>query len=303
MDNLPNLIVSTIKTGLEAVPDTVNGIAKIKEIQRSTGITKRQSKNLLRESETNEEIALAFQKFCEANPGYYYKQAIGNIEMSNLGKILELAKSEFKQDENIPDTKLDNEWLLKFLDTAGQVSDEEKQRILAKVLAGQLKKPASVSYRTLSILKTLTTKELTLFKKAVSCCFYMPNAYAFLLKNSNDEAMLSVGEIMYLGECNLLDGTNSKTLIFNSKISLLSCKKKYVLNINTENGNKANVNCIYLTNSALELLPFIKAEEIKIDEMKDFILKCKGGNFWFSLHKTLFEGADGLHYSNENLLI
>ncbi|MDE6105243.1 MAG: DUF2806 domain-containing protein [Clostridia bacterium] len=301
MENLPGLIVSTIQTAVEAVPNTVNGIAKIKEIQRSTGITKRQSKNLLRESETNEEIVLAFQKFCEANPGYYYKQVIGNIEMSNLGKILEYAKSEFKQDENIPDTKLDNEWLLKFLDTAGQVSDEEKQRILAKVLAGQLKKPDSISYRTLSILKTLTTKELVLFKKAVSCCFYMPNAFALLLKNRN-HAMLSVAEIMYLDECNLLDGTE-KTLIVNGKLNLLSCNNKYVLNMSPENENKEDVDCYYLSNAAFELLPLVNAEEVQIDDMKGFILKCKVSNISFSLHKTLFEGADGLHYSDENLLI
>lgn len=301
MENLPNLVLSTIQTAVGAVPNTVNGIAKIKEIQRSTGITKRQSKSLLRESETNEQIALAFQKFCEANPGYYYKQAIGNIEMSNLGKILEFAKSEFKQNETIPDTKLNNEWLLKFLDTAGEVSDEEKQRILAKVLAGQLKKPESISYRTLSILKTLTKTELSLFKKAVSCCFYMPSAYALLLKNGN-EAMLSVGEIMYLDECNLIDGTTSKTLIAKYELGLLSCKCKYVLQIHPENEN-ANVNCYYLTNAALELLPYIKTDEIDISEMKEFIMKCKNQNFTFSLHKTLFEENDRVHFSNENLLI
>lgn len=301
MENTSELIVSTIKTVSDAVPNTVNGIAKIKEIQRTTGISVRQSKRLLRESKTNEQLALAFQKFCDSNPGYYYKQTIGNIEMSNLGKVLEYATMEFQEDEEIPDEKIDEEWLLKFMDTAGQVSEEEKQRILAKVLAGQLKKPDSISYRTLSILQTLTKKELTLFRKAISCSFHYPYKFAFILKN-DDDSMLSVSEIMYLDECNLIDGSTSKVFVFTGEQHLFSCNRKFLLKVKKEDNNTAELNCYFFTNAAKELLPFVNIEQVPIDEIKDFILKSKIDGVSYSLHTIVNDDGRNFRYLTENML-
>ena len=301
MEDPVELILKTVQSVAESVSDTTNGIAKIKEIQRTTGITKRQSHKMLRESHTNQKIALDFQQFCEANPGFYFKQRIGNIEMSNLGKILEFAITEFQERDNIPNVQLDNEWLLKFLDTAGQVSDEEKQKIMAKVLAGQLKKPDSISYRTLSILKVLTKKELQIFKKAVSYCFYKPNKYALLLRNGFD-SLLTVDEIMYLDECNLLDNSTVSALSVHPSDWMLTCKREYILMTNVPNGGQANIDCFYFTNAALELIPFITTEEVPIIQLKDFILKIANPNISFELHKTLYEENGNLHYNIENLL-
>ncbi len=301
MDNTSELIINTIKTVADAVPNTINGIAKIKEIQRTTGISARQSKRLLRESETNEQLALAFQKFCDANPGYYYKQTIGNIEMSNLGKILEYAKMEFQADETIPNENLDEEWLLKFLNTAGQVSEEEKQRILGKVLAGQLKKPDSISYRTLTILQTLTKKELLLFKKALSCAFYLPNIFALLLKKGN-EAMLSVNDIMYLDECNLIDGSTSKVFSVTNGSYLFSCNNKYLLIVKQQSCNTIESGCYFFTNAALELLPFIKIEEAPLEEIKTFVSQCKNNGPAYSLHEVVSINGNNVQYFTKDLL-
>lgn len=301
MENTAELIVSTIKSVSEAVSKTTNGIAKIKEIQRTTGVSRSQAKRMLRESDINEQMALAFQKLCEANPGYYYKQTIGNIEMSNLGKVLEYATNEFQTDEKIPDKKLDEEWLLKFLDTAGQVSEEEKQRILGKVLAGQLKKPDSISYRTLSILQTLTKKELLLFKKAMSCAFYSPNVFALLLKNDN-EAMLSAGDIMYLDECNLMDGSTSKQFNVSNGYHFFSCNKKYLLNVKHQSSNIVKAECFFFTNAALELWPFITIDEVPIEEIKAFVSKCKKNGIAYSLHEIVNINGNNVQYFTKDLL-
>lgn len=301
MEDPFELILKTTQSVAESVSGTTSGIAKIKEIQRTTGISKRQSRKMVRESQTYHEIALAFQQLCEENHGFYFKQQIGNIEMSNLGKILEFAITEFQENENIPNDKLDNEWLLKFLDTAGQVSDEEKQKIMAKVLAGQLKKPDSISYRTLSILKVLTKKELQIFKKAVSYCFYKPNEYALLLRNGFD-SLLTVDEIMYLDECNLLDNSTVSALSVHPSDWMLTCKREYILIANVLNGDQANIDCFYFTNAALELIPLITTENVPINQLKDFILKIASPNISFELHKTTYEENEKLHYNNENLL-
>lgn len=299
-ENIEGHILNTIQTVAKAVPDTANAIAKINEIKRTTGISKRQSKRMMLECKTYAEIAENFKKLCEGNPGYYYVQRIGNIEMSNLRDILTLAQREFNKEDTIPDVELDKEWLLKFLDTAGQTSEIEKQKILSKVLVGQLKIPDCVSYRTLRILKDLSKKEIDVFKKVLSCSFKYGNAYILIPKGFNSN-YLQFADIMQLNECELMD-SSAKTLNFTDYTSLTTISDRYLLNIKNTTNHSISLDCYYFTNSGIELALLMEINEAPFENIKELALKCKKEQTTLEMFELIEKQGSILHYKNSNLL-
>lgn len=269
-DSKTELIIETVKSVAEATGQTANAISIIKGIERTTGISKRQSKRLKLEAETDISNAELFKKWCASNPGYYYKTKIGNMELSNIGQVLYLAQQEFKLDENISKEELNKEWLLKFLNVSGQAADLDKQKILAKVLAGQLKKPNCVSYRTLRVLKDLSKKDIDIFEKAISCSFSSNNISFIPLFTSSE--FLSVSEIFYLSECGLMDDSNMKSFSVTSDIvDLLSSNNNYILRVKSKNTSPISLSGFLFTEAGFELKSLMNIDEIGLDVIKEFI--------------------------------
>ena len=86
--------------------------------------------------------------------------------MANMQSIVGQAIEQMP--EQVPDTPVDHDWTARFFDNAKDVSDEEMQKLWAKLLAGEVERPGSVSLRTLSILREMTQKEAELFARAVN---------------------------------------------------------------------------------------------------------------------------------------
>ena len=94
----------------------------------------------------------------------YYK-------MSNFLQIAQKADEVFaKQDmpESLPHQDID--WFMRFYDGCGNISNEELQAIWAKILAGEVRKPGSYSYRTLETLKNISSIEAKLFASICNVC-------------------------------------------------------------------------------------------------------------------------------------
>lgn len=301
-ENLPELIISTIKSGLDAISETTSAIAKIDEIKRTTGISKRQSKKLILEGQTYSQLAISFAEFCEEHPGILYEEQIGNLKLSNIGQILDLAKAEFAKNDDVPKIEFNEEWLFKFLDTAGETSDLEKQTILAKVLAGELRKPDCISYRTLRILKDLSKKDLQLFAKAISFSFHSSNELMFIPRNEGSTTFISYSEIMILDECGLMDSSSTKVLRFDKLINFTSCRNNYLLKVFDNNGNSNSLECYYFTNSALELLPFISVEEASLDIIKENANIFNVNNKTAALFKIFEKDSELTYNPNDNLI-
>ena len=304
MNEISVKIADTIKSISDGAAQTTTAIAKIKEIERTTGISKQKSKRLLRESETNLKIADQFKKWCENNPGIYYEMTIGNAKISNIGQILQFAQNEFIEEEIIPENE-DNEWLLKFLDVARETSDVEKQKLLSKVLAGEMRKPNSISYRTLRILKDMSRNDLVLFRRAISCCFNYNNELAFIPQGESPKDYLSVAEIMYINECGLFDN-GDKVFRFTSERRLTTSGKKYMVILKPKNDDeKCELPCIYLTESGMELFRLMNVQEADVEILKNYLKKVKGLNskFYGSLHEWSYKKDDLNYYNREDILI
>ncbi len=299
-----NTIIEAVGNIANSVGQTANAIATIKGIKRTTGISKKQANRLKLEAETNIAIANEFKKWCDDNPGFLYVSKVGNMMLTNVTRVLDYAQDEFTKDENIPKQQLDPEWLTKFLDIAGQTANEEKQKILAKVLCGQLKKPNSISYRALGILKDMSEADILLFRKAISVSFHDNTGLMLLPRESNKRLHVSIGEIMKLGECGLLDNSDFRNLnVSNGNIDLLSSDNNYLIRISSKTMDAGfELNAYFFTSSASELYNFLKVPEADVELLKDYARVYQTDKLETSLFKFSYKKDNLLYFTTENLL-
>jgi hypothetical protein len=86
--------------------------------------------------------------------------------------------------EEVPEEKPIEDWVFRFFDSCQDVGDRDIQRIWSRILAGEINKPGSSSYRTLEILKTLRRQDADLFTKLGSFVWKTPYGYEVYLSDA-----------------------------------------------------------------------------------------------------------------------
>jgi Protein of unknown function (DUF2806) len=134
----------------------------------------------------------SFQILSQSNPGATklplqltlsqpekLQQEISQFDMAeairkevNVVRSLLHAEKELESDESVPSPDpVDSDWLYRWRDIAGQISNDELQSLWGTVLAGEVKMPGSCSLRTLDFLRNLSqteAKEIELISKFVT---------------------------------------------------------------------------------------------------------------------------------------
>ena len=87
----------------------------------------------------------------------------------NIGSVVGQTAEQLGDNE-VPDQEPDHDWTARFFNYIQDVSSEEMQLLWAKVLAGQIEQPGSVSIRALSILRNLDQASAKLFQVLCSAC-------------------------------------------------------------------------------------------------------------------------------------
>jgi hypothetical protein len=78
----------------------------------------------------------------------------------NVAKAVALAEEVLKDDPQAPpDRTIEEDWLFRWRDYAGEVSSEQLQQLWGKVLAGEVKSPGTYSLRALDFLRNLSLRE------------------------------------------------------------------------------------------------------------------------------------------------
>ena len=80
-------------------------------------------------------------------------------KMNNAIRVVELAQTQFAEEEQVSNEPVNSDWLNRFFSIVEDVSDAEMQQLWARILAGEIKRPKSYSLRTLELLKNLSPKE------------------------------------------------------------------------------------------------------------------------------------------------
>ena len=132
----------------------------------------------------------------------------------NRLKITEMAHNSIEEnatEDNLVCQKPDNDWVRKFFDLAGEISDEDLQTYWAKLLAGEIQSPSSVARRTLDTFTKMTKEEIDRFKDIRNFVLITdgvdPKAvvYPNAIKEHVDAA---------LAECGLLSSVESESIVF-----------------------------------------------------------------------------------------
>ncbi|ROR99702.1 DUF2806 domain-containing protein [Raoultella terrigena] len=84
----------------------------------------------------------------------------------NIAKSLLIAEDILKNDKSEPSQEnIEDDWLLRWRDSASTSSSEKLQELWGRVLAGELKTPGTYSLRTVDFIKNLTQKEAEKIQK------------------------------------------------------------------------------------------------------------------------------------------
>ena len=165
-------------------------------------IAKAEAKKSIIEYETEQELILRT------------KERIFNQEISRQRNIEEIADKAVSQLPNeVSEQPLDEDWRTRFFIKAQDISEEETQKIWAKILAGEIANPGKISIRTLEVISNINKKEAELFEKA--CELVTANQYILKLKNDLSEFGITFEDLLTLRDAGLLH--SSDNLVIKSK--------------------------------------------------------------------------------------
>ena len=86
---------------------------------------------------------------------------------SNIMAVVQKTALEIGEKE-VQDHEVDHDWTARFFNDVQDVSSEEMQRLWAKILAGEVEKPGSTSFRAMDILRGLERTTAILFRTLCS---------------------------------------------------------------------------------------------------------------------------------------
>ena len=145
-----------------------------------TAITERRAESLARVKLINtsaEQIAQQMQTSPEyaraAAKKFSQKISRERINIDQIAQITagELRRKSAKNTTETPDSvPIREDWMSVFENEAAQMSSEEMQRLFARILAGEIRKPSSYSIRTVRILAQIDNTAAALFQKFCSLC-------------------------------------------------------------------------------------------------------------------------------------
>jgi hypothetical protein len=143
------------------------------------------------------------------------KRAVDRVALSetrrqkNIESISEKAFFELPKHSN--NTQPNDDWMAEFFNLCQDVSDENLHILWARVLAGEVSTPGKYSLRSMQLLKTLDTREATLFYDYCSgvCCFRSKSdeVYARVLGAETNEILFSAMthmDVIHLAEIGLV---------------------------------------------------------------------------------------------------
>lgn len=200
------------------------------------------------------------------------------------------------------DKTIDEDWVTRFISCVQDISDEDMQKLWAKILADEIKKPNSYSMRALDTLKNLSKKEAELFARL---CYmvvddnFIPNELDLLKKYD-----ITYNDILMMDDCNLVNSNPLLTVCkaLDPSKNVLCVSTNYLLKSNVSNDVNLSLPGYPLTPTGVEL--FHIAYEAKEDDFfveYSKMLKKKYPHIDLSLHKINSIDGSSINFDDEDL--
>lgn len=125
-------------------------------------------------------------------------------EINTAGSIICAEEALCEDGEAAPDTNVNDDWLYRWRDYTGEVSDADLQKIWGRILAGEVKAPGTYSLRTLDFLRNLSQEEAALIAKIASVVIN-----GFVWRREDKVYPCTVRDMLHLQEMGILIGVDS----------------------------------------------------------------------------------------------
>lgn len=232
------------------------------------------------------------------------KQAYTTFEQqakNNLQQILEQTKKIInEQKPNIAGlTKID--WINIYFESAKNTSDVYMQNVWANVLAKELETPGSFTYKTLDVLKTMSSEHFKLFEKM--CSLEILNC--ILQNDIYKKYGLMYMDLLTLSEYGLINmGLSQRTDIVNahSNVKLLMGDYLLIMDNPTDEDIKISFSVYVFTSVAQELqkVVAINRDEEYVKESSRYLSK-QNDSLISTLHKVISIYEKGIQYQVGNI--
>lgn len=185
-----------------------------------------------------------------------YKQA-------NIESVIVRAYDEIKEIKSYDKKPIDEGWAIRFFNSIQDVSNEELQKIWAKLLSGEIKKTGSVSLRTMDHLKNISSEEAKMFSEMLKYTLFDDEGKAFLLESLVIESKIKYGDILVIEDCGLIKSQRaSLTFVKNDNISQISNKNECIT-LNLQEGQPVVFYVYPYSTSGEELAKILCKESYK----------------------------------------
>lgn len=227
-------------------------------------------------------------------------------KQENIEAVVSNARQELDRDGRVSDQPVDKDWINRFFSYAGDFSSEEIRILWGKLLAGEIRRPNSISLRTLDVLHNLSIQEAILFNEVAKHTLRSEEGYYFLPFSRDIEKIpiVEYKDIVKLSECGLLNdtavnhdfgGAFDKYIARNSEFVLISHKK------NLARYPVIRTACYLLTSSGKELCEIFhnKTNNTSILQL-NAILEQYNDYYTFTIHRMESVDLDGtIHYADK----
>ncbi len=244
-----------------------------------------------------------FVKRTQSRMAYQELKKQENIE-ATADKAYELLEGE----ENVSAEPVEQDWMLRFFNSVGDVSNEQMQDIWSKLLAGEIKKPGTYSLRTLETLRNMTQQEAMAFQELCTHCIIRAGT-RFILQDSDyqEEYGIKFGDILQLSQCGLI--ILDSFLVVNFKLhagsQFVMATDDFVSTVDsTQENTETDVSIFPLTESGIALSKVVGCH-MSLEEFKAITLKLKEklNLDKMQIHSVVSIDEEGITYNrSENLL-
>jgi hypothetical protein len=180
----------------------------------------------------------------------------------NIENITAVAADTLKEEQEIPNNPIDEDWTTRFFNIAEDISSEEMQFLWGKILAGEIKSPKSYSLRTLEVLKNLTKDEANIFSKFGQARLFSGNN-TFIYNPDNGKLLqdlfgITFADRLLLTELGLIASENNLEFSYipteqKKMVSLIEYGNKAIVLNRNENTPKQPIEVLLFTKVGIEL--------------------------------------------------
>jgi len=200
-------------------------------------------------------------------------------EINTAGAVVYAEETLRDDDAPAPNEYVNDDWLYRWNDYSGEVSEGDLQKLWGRLLAGEVKTPGTYSLRCLDFLRNLSKSEADLIAKMATFV-----TSGFIWRGPNNSLPISFDEAMQLQEMGVLLGVDSINLNFtlaknsdgaNSWICVLTSHKRCIV-IRGENDKTAfpvQLNTVYVSKLGMQLLGLgdFKADDDYLKKLGGFL--------------------------------